>query len=160
MEFNETNINKTFHIYLIKSDIIPHFDLLNNPSICCSEKGGSICDDFFNENDYHLKNDNIILSNLLRDHAEFYRDFTLNESNPNFFKKKSFNENMIRNDTSLFSSYSSNNSETKNDSIITNGDPNFQYLSDNRLYVNEVIKYFVLNNYFNVKIGNKIFSQQ
>jgi len=78
----------SFHIYLIKSDIIPHFDLLNNPAICCAAEGGSICDDFYYENDIKLKSDNLKVSNLLKDHAEFYKDYVLNEANGNFILKK------------------------------------------------------------------------
>jgi len=89
LEFNATSLeNKSFHIYLIKSDIIPYFDLLNNPAICCSAEGGSICDDFYNENDGRFKNDDTKFSNLLKDHAEFYKDYALNETNKNLILKK------------------------------------------------------------------------
>lgn len=94
LEFNSTSLeNKTFHIYLIKSDIIPHFDLLNNPAICCSVEGGSICDDYFVENDEKLKNNNMKVSYLLRDHSEFYKDYEFNEKNPNFILKKYIEKN-------------------------------------------------------------------
>ena len=65
---------ETFHIYLIKSDIIPFFDLLNNPAICCSREGGVICEEGFELN-YANATDSS--NKLLKTYATFYKDVRL-----------------------------------------------------------------------------------
>ena len=62
--------NESFHIYIIKSDILPNSDLLNNPAICCSEEGGIICDD--NGNKTHLKNYSIYFKDVILDKKANY----------------------------------------------------------------------------------------
>lgn len=89
LDFNSTFENKSFHLYLIKIDIIPHFDLLNNPAICCSKYGGSICDDFYYENENKIKKDNLQISSLLKDHSEFYKDYFFDKNLENFYLKNS-----------------------------------------------------------------------
>lgn len=71
------NHNETFHIYIIKSDVIPHFDLLNNPAICCSDEGGVICDDVFDSNNPKDKNEGY---KLLKTHAIYTRDVNLTQN--------------------------------------------------------------------------------
>lgn len=74
--------NKSFHIYVIKSNKIPFGDFLENPGICCSERGGFVCDGKFIEK----KKDTY--SKMLKDNSLFFRDyfFTGNYTKENFNK--------------------------------------------------------------------------
>ena len=80
---NSTEIlieKKSFHVYLIEINLIPHFDFLYNPGICCSEIGGYICDkNFLNEKsekiNKNINNNNTTFSIMLKDHSLFYKDY-------------------------------------------------------------------------------------
>jgi hypothetical protein len=67
---NYTNQNaegESFHIYVVKSDSLPHSELLNNPAICCTDQGGVICGDNNRPStvikQYSIYNKDVILNN-------------------------------------------------------------------------------------------------
>jgi len=147
--------------------------LLNNPAICCSSEGGSICDDFYNENDNKLKNDNLKVSNLLKDNSLFYRDYIFSEKNSNFIIKKFiekkgdeyyYNNPLIykeigkSNNISNLSLNQTNNSVSINNNTSNNISDKNNYLSndeidygnivaENNLIIKEVIfTNFILDN--------------
>jgi len=70
-EISERN---TFHIYLIKTNNIPHFDLLNNPAICCSIEGGVICDEEFERKHQNMTDSK---HKLLTTYSLYYKDLEL-----------------------------------------------------------------------------------
>lgn len=151
-EFNSTSIeNKSFHVYLIKSDIIPHFDLLNNPAICCSSEGGSICDDFYYEYDNKIKNNDLKISSFLKDHAEFYRDYILNETNNNLILKKFIEkkgDKFFYNNPNLKNlkqkNYINKTDKDGNQSSINNSYLNNINLSDNNTDLDNSIDYSLI----------------
>ncbi len=51
---------------MVKSDALPHSDLLNNPAICCTEQGGVICGE-----------DNRP-STVIKEYSIYYKDVILN----------------------------------------------------------------------------------
>lgn len=74
----EQNVtDESFHIYVIRSDIIPHFDLMTNPAVCCSRQGGYICDDNFNSD----SKASLLESNQLKNYALYTKDVYFEDSN-------------------------------------------------------------------------------
>ena len=80
--------NEIFHLYLIKYGVIPHFDLLNNPAICCSPDGAIICDINFEKQNSDSSKEN----KLLKTHSQFARDISLNNIllNNSFYEELKF----------------------------------------------------------------------
>jgi hypothetical protein len=58
--------------------VIPHFDLLDNPAICCSANGGVICDESLEINNPSAKDPSY---KLLKTHALYTKDLELKKEN-------------------------------------------------------------------------------
>ncbi len=66
---NQNTQGESFHIYMIKSDSLPHSDLLNNPAICCTEEGGVICGDDNRD------------QTIIKQYSIYYKDVKFNDIN-------------------------------------------------------------------------------
>lgn len=180
--------HNTFHIYLIKSNTIPHFELLNNPAICCSTEGGIICDHDFerkhSDNITYITNMTNPQDNykLLKTYAYYFRDIHFSEFVTNEIKLK---DNQTINDEGIFHTIlllCSNNIPNKennkfdltsNDSVILNGVFSYSnpdgFLSADELFNVDIylffsLFYFILSIYWIYKIimnytNLKIFSK-
>ncbi len=84
---DQTFESNYLYVYLIKYGIIPHFDLLNNPAICCSSQGGVICDTNYEKELNLTKEDK-----FLKTHSIYYKDIDLllNSSQTFFEENKVF----------------------------------------------------------------------
>ncbi len=77
---------ESLHFYLIKYGIIPHFDLLNNPAICCSPDGGIICDANYENSQNFTKE-----KTLLRSHSTYFKDIILPTNSSQLNISENFN---------------------------------------------------------------------
>lgn len=74
-----SNGDDTFHLYLIEPHLIPHFDMMSTPAICCSPKGGVICDEenqkgpYLDSISFYYKNFNLVKSGSKLRYTDEYK---------------------------------------------------------------------------------------